>query len=1069
MVVVVRLAWTVAFVGWVAMVSGCACGDAPTTRDAGLEDVAEQDAVVDDAIVPEPPLPAPFAGVEVRERWSIPELSAEAFVVRTEMNVPHVYAASRLDAMRVLGFVMARDRFFQMDLTRRLSQGRIAELLGEPALGIDVDNRFTGGAFVTDLYLRGLDDEEAAELDAFAEGINAYIEAVRQRRARPPRELMLGAAFLGARNPVDLMHPWDRRDVVATGATVLYGTSFDAVDVERSRAFEGIDEVFPPDVPNRALRLAGLQTDVIDRYAPPNDVSSASGWGLETAGRGGGELDEPQPRLRWNAEALRALRGVLPERRSLERLERSLARLTSRFARDPDEGYGSNGWAVMGSATTDGSALLAGDGHLQLSVPPLFWQLGLDTMLLGGPTESTRLLGATIAGLPAIGVGTNGRIAWTQTAFFPDVTDWYTEELVLDAEGMPRASRFEGREEPLVRVEESFVVAHVPALGSVGRTERIARFTTFDGRWIVEIEGRPTSADAMLGPGEARVRTLGGWVVPADVDGDGRVTAVSFYYGPFDGGTLLRAFRQFTFADTVEDFRQALRHFIGYGGSMMAADRHGSVVYSAYHAVPTREHLPRDPMTNRWVLGADPRRLIDGTRFGAWRIPLDARGRVDEAAAARGRPNERVVPFDRWPQALDPARRYVMMANNDPGAIATDNDLFDDPYYIGGPWIEGYRGERIALLLERAIAAGRASLEEMQRIQGDHHSNLGEEWTPVLLDAIDAARRAARTSPATGTPEARMAARWRAAQADYEEVERRIERWRDADFPTPSGVETFYASVGPDDVAHSVATSIFHAWMVKYIDEVLGDERIPSLLSPAVTGDTFRMQTMLLLEQGRGVGNPRGLGSFDPSTNESVFFDDVRTPEVESSREIGLRALDLALAFLRSPPNERLRGGFGTNDWNAWRWGYRHQVRFDSLVGSQLGSGDSPELAALLRPFRITPAELPLAPALEPTDPRASLPHFPRPGDQFDVDAANPGLDTDDWTYGSGPVFRMVIALGPRGVRGANILPGGQSGFPGDPHFADQAALWLGNQTVPMRYLPEEVAAGAISAERFVP
>ncbi len=1046
--------------------AGCSC-DGPSALDAGLDAPPAGDAN-DDASPMDPPLPAPFTDVEVTERYEMPALSAEAFVVRTELDVPHVYASNRVDAMRILGFIMARDRFFQMDLTRRLSQGRISELLGDAGLETDLENRLTGAAYITGLYLEAVDAEEGAELDAYAEGINAYIAEVRARRLPAPRELMLGAGFLGARNPADLMIEWDRRDVVATGASVLYGTSFEGGDVGRSRTFENVDEVFPAGTPSRDLRIAGLQADIIDHYAPPNDVSSAAGWGLETAGMGGGGADEPSTRRRLSPEALRALRGVLPERGLLDRLTAGLDRIEARFSRDPDEGYGSNSWAVMGSATTDGSSLLAGDGHLELSVPPLFWQLGIDTMLLGGATEDTRLLGATIAGLPAMGVGTNGRIAWGQTAYFADVTDWYTEEIVLDAAGLPSASVFEGSERPLVRIEERFVIKDVPALGSVGRTEDIARFTTFDGRWITAIEGRSTTADEVLGAGESRVHTLGGLVVPGDVDGDGRITAVSFYYGPFDGGSLLRAFRQFTTADTVEDFRQSLRHFVGYGGSMMASDREGSVVYSAYHAVPARDHLPRD-VDNRWIAGADPRRLIDGTRYGAWHLPLDARGRVDEAAAAAGAPNEHVVPFDQWPQALNPGRQYVQMANNDPGNICTDNDLFDDPYYIGGPWIEGYRGERIAERLEAAIAGGTASLEEMQRIQGDHHSNLGEEWAPVLLDAIDTARRAAMGTPSAGTPEARLAARWTATQADYEEIERRITAWRDAGFPTPSGVETFYAPLAPGDVANSVATSIFHAWFATYVSEVLGDERIPGDLSPAVTGDTFRMQTMLLMEEGRGAGNPDGLGSFDPATNESVFFDDLRTAEIESSREIGVRAIDLALAFLRSAPTGELRGGFGTSDWDSWRWGYRHQVRFDSLVASSLGTGSSAELDLLLSTFQITPRVLPLMPELPMDDPRASLPHFPRPGDQFDIDAANPGLDNNDWTHGSGPVFRMVIALGPDGVRGQNILPGGQSGSPRSPHFADQAALWLANETIPMRYLPEEVAAGAVSIERFVP
>jgi acyl-homoserine lactone acylase PvdQ len=136
-------------------------------------------------------------------------------------------------------------------------------------------------------------------------------------------------------------------------------------------------------------------------------------------------------------------------------------------------------------------------------------------------------------------------------------------------------------------------------------------------------------------------------------------------------------------------------------------------------------------------------------------------------------------------------------------------------------------------------------------------------------------------------------------------------------------------------------------------------------------------------------------------------------------------------------------------------------------VGDFLGDDDT--FASLVDQFNITPDRLPLMPGLAADDPRADLPHFPRPGDQFDLDAANPGLGLGDWTHGSGPVFRMVVALGPDGVRGQNIIPGGQSGRPAEPTFDDQVQKWLANETVPMRFLPAEVVAGATRLERFAP
>ncbi|HBQ14012.1 MAG TPA: hypothetical protein DEF51_23740, partial [Myxococcales bacterium] len=173
------------------LVMGCDDGEAPV--DAG------PDGSAPDAGPPDPPPPEIFAELEETGRFFVPNLEEQAHVVRTEMDVPHVYAANRRDAMRVLGFTMAADRFFQMDLTSRLSQGTLSELIGDAALGSDIENRQTGATYVTDLFLEGLTDEEAADLDAFADGVNGYIEAVRGRQLPPPKELELAFALLGGR------------------------------------------------------------------------------------------------------------------------------------------------------------------------------------------------------------------------------------------------------------------------------------------------------------------------------------------------------------------------------------------------------------------------------------------------------------------------------------------------------------------------------------------------------------------------------------------------------------------------------------------------------------------------------------------------------------------------------------------------------------------------------------------------------------------------------------------------------------------------------------------------------
>jgi acyl-homoserine lactone acylase PvdQ len=152
---------------------------------------------------------------------------------------------------------------------------------------------------------------------------------------------------------------------------------------------------------------------------------------------------------------------------------------------------------------------------------------------------------------------------------------------------------------------------------------------------------------------------------------------------------------------------------------------------------------------------------------------------------------------------------------------------------------------------------------------------------------------------------------------------------------------------------------------------------------------------------------------------------------------------------------------------SAWLWGLRHQVRLESLLIGFLG--DQAGLAALFNRFSITPQTLPLAPDLARDDPRRGLVGFPRSGDAYGVDAAHPGLRAQRFEYRNGPVFRLVVELTPERARGTVVLPGGQSGLNDSPHFADQAALWLGNQTLPLRFELDDVVAGATGREVYLP
>ncbi len=1056
----------------VATLAAACSSPTPGPVDAATDVVGADGGDVADGPAPtDTPRPADggIDTVPLAETRRLPGLTQAVEVLRTEGGVPHVYAHNEDDLYRTLGFVVARDRFFMLDLARRLAQGKLSALLGDSALATDLESRGTGMLHVTDGLLGALSPATARRFDAYAAGINAYIAAVRAGEAPPPSELQVAAPLLGRPNAGAMMEDFSRRDVCAMGTTFLYQSGFETDDVGRTAAAAAL----PGDFTGQSLadlRRAGTLADIWNRptQARPSS-SSRGGWGLETGTLPMG-LGPPVPGPETPFEPVAPARPPRTDstharrlpRTMLAELDTTLRRIQDRLQRPKFEGFGSNAWAVMGRHTRDGATLLAADGHLPLTIPTLFYQVGLNTRHLGG--GEIQQVGLMLPLVPALAMGTNGYVAWGHTQLGGDITDWYREEVVLDAAGLPRATRFMGQERPLQRVDEEYVIANVPALNSVGRTERVTRWVTYDGRLLTALEGRRPMANEMLPQGQSRVSLLGQEVVPGDTDNDGVITGVTFDYVPLDPSQIFDVIDRWGRARDVAAYRQASRGLVGYSLNQVAADAQGSVYYSGYQAVPCRGYLPRDTDRN-WVAGADPRMLLDGTRYGGFRIPIRD-GLVDEGPGQTD-PAQCVVPFDRIPGALNPDRGYVQTANNEPGEITGDGTVANDPFYIGGPWGDGFRGYRLDQTLTAGVAARTFDEETTARLQGDVHSNLGEVFVPVLLEAVAAARTASMGSPAPGSPAARLGAMYTAHAADYDEVSRRLTAWQAADYRADSGVETFYHALTPGEGERSVATTVFNAWMGRFVREVFDDERLPAGVFDG--GSAARIRTLMLMLESRGE-NRRTLASYNPETQESAYFDILGTPLVETSREVALRALDLSLAYLRGPQRSPGVGGFGTADWDRFRWGLRHHVRFNSILASFLGNDTS--FGALTDGFSITPTRLPLSPGLAMDDPRRTLPGFPRPGDQWALDAANSGLNGETFTFGSGPTYRLVVALrpgGPDATTGRNVVPGGQSGLRNSPHFDDQVRLWLGNQALPMPLATQAVINAAQSRERFEP
>ncbi|MEL6616499.1 MAG: penicillin acylase family protein, partial [Bacteroidota bacterium] len=314
-------------------------------------------------------------------------LSAEVIVERDSLGVPHIRAETRADAARALGYLHAQERRFQMDLLRRAASGELAALLGPDLLSVDSVLRphlFHETALEA---LAALPERQRALLDAYAAGVNAGTEALGVRpfeyavlRQRPTPWRPEDALLVAYAMTIDLQ----RSDLDDDLATYAKAATLPA----------SLVRFLDPGGDRWDAPLQGAPVDEV--AAPPED--SLSGF-------------EPAPAV------------DVPSGESF---------LSS--LRQEAERVGSNNWAVAGSRTVHGSALVADDMHLGLGVPPIWYRASMTVTPKGPPAsnsvsgnpvwgEARRITGVTLPGTPLIVVGSNGHVAWGFTNSYGDYVD----------------------------------------------------------------------------------------------------------------------------------------------------------------------------------------------------------------------------------------------------------------------------------------------------------------------------------------------------------------------------------------------------------------------------------------------------------------------------------------------------------------------------------------------------------------------------------------------------------------------------------------------------------------------
>ncbi|MDH5832930.1 penicillin acylase family protein [Luteimonas kalidii] len=346
-------------------------------------------------------------------------LSAPAQIRRDALGVVTIEAASERDAMRALGYVHAQERYFEMDLLRRTAAGELSALFGPMALDVDRHHRVHRMRARVDARLDAIAGGQRPLLDAYAEGVNAGLSAL---RVRPWPYLLL------RQRP----QPWRPADTALAG----YAMYFDLQDATNARelamwtlephlpeplyallAHPGSDWDAPlTGEPFGDAVLPGADEVDLRRLPAPQARDGAARAG--DASRDDAFATRLQPSSNVTAPPLAATQA--------EAGNGPFAAAPSSPARS-DLRPGSNNFAVSGALTADGRAIVADDMHLGLRAPNLWFRARLRWPDARAPGGRVDVQGLTLPGLPAIVAGSNGHVAWGYTNSYADTLDWALE------------------------------------------------------------------------------------------------------------------------------------------------------------------------------------------------------------------------------------------------------------------------------------------------------------------------------------------------------------------------------------------------------------------------------------------------------------------------------------------------------------------------------------------------------------------------------------------------------------------------------------------------------------------
>ncbi len=483
--------------------------------------------------------------------------------------------------------------------------------------------------------------------------------------------------------------------------------------------------------------------------------------------------------------------------------------------------------------------------------------------------------------------------------------------------------------------------------------------------------------------------------------------AISVRYTGHQATNELRAFYRMWRAKSVDEAMTAFESFEFGAQNFVLIDDQGNIGWTTHALLPKRSDgcFTFDQTTNPG--GVAPWFVLPGDGSCEW---------------------QGFFASENIPHAVNPSKGYLVTANADPIGSIGDGDPLNQPtveghlLYVGSrDYAQGYRAGRITRRIQSLIASGSPLTGgDMESVQSDTFSNYGDAMTPHIVAAV------AKLTEEVASPGSHPSISDYASVLSPTDVGRleaasaRLASWT---------FETTAVPTGAGQIADSSATVIFNAWATYFIRNSVGDEA--SLMGRGVGSDTANAAFRLFERSDQLVTG------ISVDTGEALLCDSLDTPEVESCTYMALFSLAQALAWAGSE--------FNSTDMDEWWWGDLHRLTLEALVPAD---------------------ELNVPP---PGEPAPNAGGYPRPGDNFSVDASSPGFGDRFFEYGHGPAMRHVTTWTPGGAPRTRIaLPGGQINDRNSGHFRDlMDDYWSINQYFELPWSTDEIIEQAESRWRL--